>query len=225
MVCPNCGYSNQANNRFCVRCGVDISAPPAPDTPSFDAAPPSGPPPAGPPPAAPGAEPPAAPSPWGAPPPPAPWAAPGQGPPPAPAPSPYGPPPQYGAPPAPGAPPNPFAPPPPGGPYAPPGPYGQYPPPQYPPPYPGSGYRPASTNGLAITALVLGIVGWAFCGIGSILAIIFGFVARGQIRSSQGRQGGDGLAQAGIILGFVGLALVVGFWLLAFIGSSSSTGS
>ncbi len=41
MVCPNCGYSNQANNRFCVRCGIDISAPPAPDTPSFDAAPPT----------------------------------------------------------------------------------------------------------------------------------------------------------------------------------------
>jgi hypothetical protein len=29
-VCPNCGYNNQVNNRFCVRCGVDISGPPPP---------------------------------------------------------------------------------------------------------------------------------------------------------------------------------------------------
>ena len=37
MLCPNCGYSNQPNNRFCVRCGVDIAAAPAAATPSFDA--------------------------------------------------------------------------------------------------------------------------------------------------------------------------------------------
>ena len=27
MLCPNCGYDNSPNNRFCVRCGVDISVP------------------------------------------------------------------------------------------------------------------------------------------------------------------------------------------------------
>jgi Domain of unknown function (DUF4190) len=214
MVCPNCGYSNQANNRFCVRCGVDISAPLTPDTPSFDAAPPAAPP-AGPPTEsspsaapsasppsapAPSAPPPAAPSPWGAPQSPTQWTAPN-----------------------PAAPTNPFAPPappPPPGPYAQ---YGQYG--QYPPPYPGAGYASPSTNGLAITALVLGIVGWVPCGIGSVLAIIFGFVARSQIRNSQGRQGGDGLAQAGIILGFVGVILVVGFWALSFALGSSSSGT
>jgi Domain of unknown function (DUF4190) len=189
MVCPNCGYSNQATNRFCVRCGVDTSAPPTPDTPSFDAAPPDAPPNA----------------------PPTQWAAPTAAPPPA------------GPPPNPAPPPNPFAPP---VPYAPPSPYGQYGQyGQYPPPYPASGYAPPSTNGLAITALVLGIVGWVPCGIGSVLAIIFGFVARSQIRNSQGRQGGDGLAQAGIILGFVGVILVVGFWVLGTVVSSSSSGA
>ncbi len=66
-----------------------------------------------------------------------------------------------------------------------------------------------STNGLAIASLVLGIVGWVPCGVGSVVAIVLGFVARNQIRQSQGRQGGDGLALAGIILGFVGIALVV----------------
>jgi hypothetical protein len=56
--------------------------------------------------------------------------------------------------------------------------------------------------------LVLGIVGWPVCGVGSILAVIFGFIAQAQIRDSQGRQRGAGMAKAGIILGFVGIALV-----------------
>jgi type II secretory pathway pseudopilin PulG len=61
------------------------------------------------------------------------------------------------------------------------------------------------TSGLAIASLVLGIV-WAY-GITSILAIIFGFVARKQIRESGGRLTGAGFALAGIILGFCSLAL------------------
>ena len=210
MVCPNCGYNNQANNRFCVRCGIDIAAQPRPTRRRST-------------PIAPAARPAAArrprrrrrvpvggahrrrPSPWGAPPHP-----------------------RLGRPVRPrrrhprrtgrrlrNRPPRPAHRPTRSHrrrPYAPPGPYGPYG--QYPPPYPPSGYRPPSTNGLAIASLVLGIVGWVPCGIGSIVAVILGFVARGQIRSSQGRQGGDGLAQAGIILGFVGIALVVAFWIL-----------
>ena len=76
---------------------------------------------------------------------------------------------------------------------------------------PGVGYGyPAprqSTNGLAIASLVLSIV--SVVGIGSILGIIFGFVARGQIERSRGSQKGAGLALAGIIVGFVTLALVL----------------
>jgi hypothetical protein len=37
----------------------------------------------------------------------------------------------------------------------------------------------------------------------SIAAIIFGLIARSQIKQSGGRQGGDGLALAGLILGSV----------------------
>jgi hypothetical protein len=71
--------------------------------------------------------------------------------------------------------------------------------------------------------LVLGIVGWPFCGIGSVLAVIFGFIAQGQIRESQGRQGGGGMARAGIILGFVGIALVaLAFVITAATGPSDS---
>jgi hypothetical protein len=69
------------------------------------------------------------------------------------------------------------------------------------------------TNGLSIASLVLGIV-W-FLGIGSILAIIFGFVSRRQIRQSGGRQSGEGMALAGIILGFVGVLGLI-LWIALF---------
>jgi hypothetical protein len=212
MVCPNCGYNNQTGNRFCVRCGIDVAAPPVPETPSFDsdlspgaAPPPPPPPPYAPPAAAPAGTPPAA-NPWGAPQSsPGQWAPPGQAPP-----APYLPTPPAAAP-------NPFAPP------APPSPYGQpgaYPP----PPYAPSGYPvPPSTNGLAIAALILGLVGWMPCGLGSIIAVVFGFVARGQIKESRGRQSGDGMALAGIILGFLGIALVVLWVVLIAVSSPDNT--
>ena len=67
------------------------------------------------------------------------------------------------------------------------------------------------TNGLAIAALVLGIL-W-LCAIGSVLAIVFGFVALSQIKRSG--QAGRGLAIAGIVLGIIGiLASVVTLILL-----------
>jgi hypothetical protein len=74
-------------------------------------------------------------------------------------------------------------------------------------------YPPAvqTTNGFSIASLVLGIV-WVF-GVGAILAVIFGFVARKQIRESGGRQGGSGMALAGIILGFVGIAGLI-LWIV-----------
>lgn len=62
-----------------------------------------------------------------------------------------------------------------------------------------------TTNGLAIASLVLGIL-WLF-GLGSILALIFGFIARQQIRARH--QNGNGLSIAGIVLGFVGVGLLI----------------
>ena len=72
--------------------------------------------------------------------------------------------------------------------------------------------RPPETNGKAITALVLGIGGFLVCPIVlSVAAIIIGGQARNEIRASQGRQTGDGMAKAGVILGWVSLALTVLF--------------
>ena len=88
-----------------------------------------------------------------------------------------------------------------------PGPGYYYPPPGY-VPYPPPAAAPSrSTNGLAIAALVLGIL-WIY-GVGSVLAIVFGHVAMGQIDGSNGRQSGRGMALAGAILGYVGAALMV----------------
>jgi hypothetical protein len=71
-----------------------------------------------------------------------------------------------------------------------------------------------TTSGSAIASLVLSIV-W-LAGIGSLLGIIFGFSARGDIRRSGGRTSGDGLAIAGIIIGLVGLVSAGIFWVSFF---------
>ena len=61
-------------------------------------------------------------------------------------------------------------------------------------------------NPLAIASLVCSLVCW---GIGSIAAIVLGRMAKQQIAESGGTQSGEGLAQAGIIIGIVGLVLAV----------------
>ncbi|HWH34164.1 MAG TPA: DUF4190 domain-containing protein, partial [Acidimicrobiales bacterium] len=91
-------------------------------------------------------------------------------------------------------------PPPPGGQGPPPGQWG-YGPGGPGGPVPGYG-PPQSTNGLAIASLVLGIL-WIYW-IGSVLALVFGYVAKTQIK--QRNQAGNGLATAGIVLGWVGIA-------------------
>lgn len=79
-------------------------------------------------------------------------------------------------------------------------------PPSFAPQRPASG-SVAPWNGLAIAGFVLSML-WIY-GIGSILAIIFGHVARSQIKRD-GTQG-SGLALAGLIIGYIGLAGMVLF--------------
>jgi hypothetical protein len=81
------------------------------------------------------------------------------------------------------------------------------------PPQGSSWTAPPRTNGLAIASLICacaGIIPFLF-GLPSVLGIIFGFVARSQIRNARGAQNGAGLALAGIIVGFsiVGLFFLV----------------
>jgi hypothetical protein len=82
------------------------------------------------------------------------------------------------------------------------------PPPYGAPAYGAPGYgAPPRTNGFAVAALVLGIL-WIYW-IGSLLALIFGIVSLGQIRKSEGRQTGRGMAIAGIVLGAIGTVTLV----------------
>lgn len=73
---------------------------------------------------------------------------------------------------------------------------------------PGAG---ASLNGLAITSLICGILG--FLVIPMIIAIVFGFVAISQINASGGRQGGKEMAIIGVVFSFVWLGIIL-IWIL-----------
>jgi hypothetical protein len=86
------------------------------------------------------------------------------------------------------------------------------PPPSPPAPVPQSAPSVVHTSGLAIASLVMGIAGWTLLPvIGSILAIIFGYMARNEIRQRPDEVEGEGLAVAGLVLGWimVGLSVVV----------------
>lgn len=66
------------------------------------------------------------------------------------------------------------------------------------------------TNIWAIISLISGILAWVgVFGLGGIAAVICGHVAKGQIRGSGGAMGGDGLATAGLVLGYLNLAMAV----------------
>ena len=118
--------------------------------------------------------------------------------------------------------------------------------PQYPPaqnpnaqvpaaPYPPSGYgqQPAyaggypaampTTNGFAVAALVLGIVGvftfWLYLII-PILAVVFGHIGYSKVGKSQGTQKGSGMALAGLILGYAMIAIGLFFLFIAIVAGT-----
>jgi len=121
-------------------------------------------------------------------------------------------PPQYGGPPAPPPPPVYGAPPAPYG--APPTGYG-VPAPGYPTPPPAP--TPTGTNGFAIAALILGIIG------GVLLSVIFGFVALSQIKRTG--QKGRGMAIAGLIISGAWVVLLCAGVIIAAVFSSAQSRS
>ncbi|NMC55301.1 MAG: DUF4190 domain-containing protein [Chloroflexi bacterium] len=75
---------------------------------------------------------------------------------------------------------------------------------------PASTYQPVETNIWAIISVISGVLGWlGVFGLGGIAAVICGHVAKSQINNSAGRQGGDGLATIGLVLGYLNIALVL----------------
>jgi hypothetical protein len=84
----------------------------------------------------------------------------------------------------------------------------------YQPPYaygpqPGYGYpmAPRQEQGMAVASLVCSLLGIFFC-LPAILGIIFGHV--GYSKAKRGEAGGQGMAQAGMIIGYV----ICGLWLI-----------
>lgn len=77
-----------------------------------------------------------------------------------------------------------------------------------------------STNALAVVSLVFGIAAWCVLPmLGAVIAIVCGHLARTEIRRAPaGHVEGDGMAVAGLVLGYVQLAfgllallMVIGF--------------
>ena len=66
--------------------------------------------------------------------------------------------------------------------------------------------RPNSTT--AIISLIAGITGWTILPfLGAVVAVITGHMAKSEIKRSAGTIGGNGMATAGLILGYLSLAL------------------
>ncbi|RYD75070.1 MAG: DUF4190 domain-containing protein [Verrucomicrobiaceae bacterium] len=89
-------------------------------------------------------------------------------------------------------------------------------------PAPGAFGAPASpTSGLAVASLVLGASSTFFCILAGIPAIVCGLLARTEIRRSGGRMQGDGMAVAGLVLGYLSVAMLlpIAMFLLFFVGS------
>jgi hypothetical protein len=71
-------------------------------------------------------------------------------------------------------------------------------------------YTVLPTSPLAIVSLIAGILGFmGFPVIASIVAILTGYAARKETRSSPPKATGDGMATAGIIMGWIQIALAV----------------
>ena len=83
-------------------------------------------------------------------------------------------------------------------------------PPAPPPPRPAAAPATPPTSGLAIASLLLGIGGLTVIPlIGSVLALILGYMARNDIRERLEEISGEGLATAGIVMGWIGVGLMV----------------
>lgn len=75
---------------------------------------------------------------------------------------------------------------------------------------PVSAPPPRETNPLALISMIAGIIGVTLLPfLASIVAIITGHLARGEIRRNPARYSGDGMAVTGLVLGYIGVVLTV----------------
>jgi prepilin-type processing-associated H-X9-DG protein len=67
---------------------------------------------------------------------------------------------------------------------------------------------PARTSGLAVTSLVLGVLGIFSCGATALVGLILGIIGLNKIKKSQGQLSGSGLAIAGIVVSAIFLLML-----------------
>ncbi|MGD9583681.1 MAG: DUF4190 domain-containing protein [Lysobacterales bacterium] len=66
------------------------------------------------------------------------------------------------------------------------------------------------TSNAAIVSLIFGLLSWLILPlIGALVAIIAGHVARGDIKRANGQLEGDGMAIAGLVLGYLQFVLCI----------------
>jgi hypothetical protein len=78
-----------------------------------------------------------------------------------------------------------------------------------------------------VVSLVFGILSWVMLPVvGPIVAVVAGHMARAEIRRANGQIGGGGMATAGLVLGYLQIALfvlaicaIVAIGILAALGS------
>ena len=87
---------------------------------------------------------------------------------------------------------------------------------------PGMVVGQALTSGKAIASLILGICSFLFSILTGIPAIIFGHLAKSDIRKSGGRIQGDGMALAGLILGYISIVFIPVILIIAAIAQSAA---
>jgi len=74
------------------------------------------------------------------------------------------------------------------------------------------------TSSNATVSLICGILAWmGVFGLGGVLAVIFGHVAKREIRTADEIISGDGMATAGLILGYLNIAVTVLGFILAIL--------
>lgn len=73
----------------------------------------------------------------------------------------------------------------------------------------GAAPVPQKTSGMAITSLVMGILGACTLGITSIVGVILGVISLNKISKSNGQLGGKGLAIAGICVSVAAILLMI----------------
>ncbi len=73
-------------------------------------------------------------------------------------------------------------------------------------------WTPPKTNLMAVVSLVLSLL-W-LGGIGSVGAVVLGYMSKREIACSEGRETGANLATAGLVIGYIGVAIMVVYLLI-----------